>query len=661
MRCKKNILILVLLIALVLNSFGQNKGNTVALKSVLDAISQQHSVTFNYLENDLVPFKIIPPEKKLTLTEKLAYITENTQLQFLFVTKDYISVVKNKVEEKIICGYLKDFDTKEKLNNASIHYIGTTIYTISDENGYFELPLNTETSLEIDYLGYEKTILEASSLSNTKNCATLFLKVKSSQLNEIIATYFYLTKGIAQKSNGTFEIQPKKFGILPGLTEPDVLQTIQQLPGITSVDETITNINVRGGSHDQNLVLWNNIRLFQTGHFFGLISVFNPNLPSKVTITKNGSSAFYSESTSSVIDISTESNESNNSVGINMINVDFNTTLVKSNSTSLTVSGRRSFTDAIASPTYTNYYNRIFQNTVVTNLNNNENITYNSNENFYFYDFSAQWSQKITEKLNVVVNLISIYNQFDVFQSKEEKNILLDRSSYINQKTYGGTIFSTYNWNEKTKSELNVYGSYYKIDSKNEALEGNQIFKQENDILDTAIQLKNTHSITPNLTFTNGYQFNEIGVRNTDEINTPQFARKIKDVLQTHAVIVEAHHFTANQKLETTFGMRHNYITKFKKNLFEPRLQMNYSLSNSLNLLLLGEIKHQTSSQVIDLQQDFLGVEKRRWVLADNETIPIQISNQISLSATYKKNNWLLSLENFYKKVEGINSRSQGF
>ena len=108
------ILILVLLIALVLNSFGQNKGNTVVLKSVLDAISQQHSVTFNYLENDLVPFKIIPPEKKLTLTEKLAYITENTQLQFLFVTKDYISVVKIKVEEKIYILFLQNLDKKDR-------------------------------------------------------------------------------------------------------------------------------------------------------------------------------------------------------------------------------------------------------------------------------------------------------------------------------------------------------------------------------------------------------------------------------------------------------------------------------------------------------------------------------------------------------------------
>ena len=44
---------------------------------------------------------------------------------------------------------------------------------------------------------------------------------------------------------------------------------------IISVDESVANINIRGGTHDQNLFLWNNIRMFQTGHFFGLISAFS--------------------------------------------------------------------------------------------------------------------------------------------------------------------------------------------------------------------------------------------------------------------------------------------------------------------------------------------------------------------------------------------------
>jgi hypothetical protein len=53
-------------------------------------------------------------------------------------------------------------------------------------------------------------------------------------------------------------------------------------------------------------------------------------------------------------------------------------------------------------------------------------------------------------------------------------------------------------------------------------------------------------------------------------------------------------------------------------------------MTQSLTIELLGEMKNQTASQVIDLQQDFMGIEKRRWTLADDREIPIQ-----------KANNWL--------------------
>ena len=55
----------------------------------------------------------------------------------------------------------------------------------------------------------------------------------------------YLTKGISKTNNGTIEVDTKTFDILPGLIEPDVLQIVQNLPGITSVDERISNIKCK--------------------------------------------------------------------------------------------------------------------------------------------------------------------------------------------------------------------------------------------------------------------------------------------------------------------------------------------------------------------------------------------------------------------------------
>ena len=90
-------------------------------------------------------------------------------------------------------------------------------------------------------------------------------------------------------------------------------------------------------------------------------------------------------------------------------------------------------------------------------------------------------------------------------------------------------------------------------------------------------------------------------------------------------------------------------------------MQFSYGINKNLNLEVLGEVKSQNSQQIIDLQKDYFGIEKRRWIIANNTTIPIQKSKQISLNLFYKKNDWLFDIENFYKKVAGITTSSQGF
>jgi hypothetical protein len=217
------------------------------------------------------------------------------------------------------------------------------------------------------------------------------------------------------------------------------------------------------------------------------------------------------------------------------------------------------------------------------------------------------------------------------------------------------------NWNANNTSKIHFYGSYYNLDATNKSLQNNQVLKQYNTVLDYGFQIKNTHQISKVVTFHNGYQFNEIGVTNFDEINLPFFSRKVKEVLRNHAIIGEGIYQSENKKTYLSAGIRANYFEKFSKSIIEPRIQFNQALSNSLYLEILGEQKNQSLSQIIDLQGDFLGIEKRRWTLSNNQTIPIQKSNQFSIGFTFKNKNWLVTLENFYKKVIGIASNSQGF
>lgn len=637
---------------------GQDTNSLLPLKTILKQIEEQHAVKFSYIDKDIEPFTLVPPQAALPLKAKLDYIKSKTALNFK-QNKSSI-IVYTSIDKAFICGYIVDA-AENPIEGATIRYPKTNEFVVTDDKGYFELPRNESELIEITHVAYETISLRVDSFKN--ECRTIILNMQFTVLEEII-TERYLTTGISKKNDGSFLITPKKFGILPGLIEPDVLQTMQQLPGISSVDETVSNINVRGGTHDQNLFIWNGIRLFQTGHFFGLISALNPNLPHQIRIYKNGTSAFYGESVSSAVDISSRSkniDDNSFSIGANMVNADFYTVLKPNENSGLELSARRSFTDILDLPTYGQYSKRIFQNTVVTELNGSSDINYKSDKEFYYYDFTGQYHYKIGDNNDVFVDMIGMKNNLDFTQGTITSTRIITKSSGLAQLTLGGSATWQTQWNENNKGEATAYVSYYKVEGVGESLYNNQILDQENKVFDTSIHLANTTDMPNGIKLQTGYQFDEIGITNADKVNSPGYSRNVKEVLRSHAIIGQVEYHPEDSRIYSTFGLRGNYLTRFSMFLLEPRLQFNYTFNKNWKAEILGEFKSQSTSQIADVQQDFLGIERRRWVLANENDIPVQKSKQISVGLYYKANRWQVSLENFYKKVDGITTPEQAF
>ena len=655
---RNSVLFFCFVFALSLNA--QDRSKAIALKAILQSIEKQHHVYFNYIEDEIAVFKIEPPKKSLSLNEKLVYLQKKTNLQFEKVDPKFITIVPKK-EVELVCGYVYSKNDNLPQEGANIQLLNG-VYTTTDKRGYFEINIENATEIRISHVGFISQEIALTDLQN-KNCPKIFLELDVLKLDNVTANH-YLTSGISKTIDGTFVVKPKKLGILPGLIEADVLQTMLQIPGIYTADESLSSINVRGGTHDQNLFLWNGIKMYQTGHFFGLISAFNPNLANTVSISKNGSSAFYGESVSSVVDISSNMNkfEKNSfSAGINMINLDVYSKFNINKNGFLEIAARKSITDFVETPTYVKYYNKAFQNTSVSDFSTKQNMDYQNDEKFSFYDVTLKYSQKIGQKDHLVLDLIAINDQLKVDQKATINEVAQSENNRLYQKNHGANLSWKRNWNARNNSKINIFSSSYELDAEKNKIQDNQIVKQENIVLDNGLKIENNHIITPKFSFNNGYQFNEIGSTNLDQVNTPAFYRKIKEVLSTHALIVEGKYNDTLSKIHLKAGMRLNYIEEFKKYLFEPRLQFNYGITNSLSLEVLGEFKSQNCFQVIDLQGDYFGVEKRRWILSNNGTIPIQKSKQASIGFSFNKNNWLITLDNFYKKVTGINSSGQGF
>ncbi|NMH29416.1 TonB-dependent receptor plug domain-containing protein [Flavobacterium silvaticum] len=487
--------------------------------------------------------------------------------------------------------------------------------------------------------------------------------IRIEKLEEVVV-HQYLTSGISRKQDGATVISPPKFGLLPGLTEADVLQTMQQLPGITSVDETISNINIRGGTHDQNLFLWNGIRMFQTGHFFGQISAFNPTIPQKITVYKNGTPASLGESVSGTADIVTQTDlnaPDMAEIGANMIAAQAFVRAKLWKNGAVTISGRRSLTDFFDSPAYKSYSDRVFQNTVVTNLQNDENITYETDKDFYFYDLSLQLHQKIAQKHDFILSGILIENELAIDQRRYQDGTILSGRSVLQQSSWGTAAKYTYTINENTEIGAQWALSHFVLNGVNTSVQNDQSLSQQNEVLSNDVQIHGNHRFSETLSATATYEFSETSMENYDSTTLPDFERNEKRVMRSQALSGQANWISESGKWIVRPGLRLNYFGRARLFRMEPRLNSSYQIQNKLRLELMGEFKSQSAAQIIDLQQDFLGLEKRRWVMSNQQEIPIEKSMQASVGLIYEPENWLFTVESYYKRVTGIYSGTQSF
>ena len=95
----------------------------------------------------------------------------------------------------------------------------------------------------------------------------------------------------------------------------------------------------------------------------------------------------------------------------------------------LQVSSRRSVNDVIITPTYDQYFKRVFQDSDLTNNQNNDNFI-SKNERFYFYDVATKLLYDISKKDKLRLNFLNIYNNLNY----EEQSRINDVNEVLNSQ-----------------------------------------------------------------------------------------------------------------------------------------------------------------------------------------------------------------------------------
>ncbi len=174
----------------------------------------------------------------------------------------------------------------------------------------------------------------------------------ANKLSEIVISTKRDERSLTNTQMGAERLSMKAIKNIPLIFgERDVLKAIQLLPGIKSAGEGGAGIYVRGGSADQNLVLMDDVPIYNAAHLLGFFSTFNPDAVEDITVYKTGMPAQYGGRLSSVLDVKMrQGNSEKLSVtgGVGLISSKLTLEApIQKDKSSFLISGRRTYVDAL--------------------------------------------------------------------------------------------------------------------------------------------------------------------------------------------------------------------------------------------------------------------------------------------------------------------------
>jgi hypothetical protein len=181
-----------------------------------------------------------------------------------------------------VSGFVKDVQTGELLIGASVVKNNSNIGTATNNFGYFSLLIHKGV-INVSFIGYKN--FSFSCINDT--VLTIYLE-PGQELAEIEV------KGQPFQNFNTTKLSTKELLSIPAIGgKPDVMKTLQLMPGIQAQSEGTSLINVRGGNPGENLYLIDNVPLIYVNHLGGFTSVFNPDMINSIELYKGGFPAKY--------------------------------------------------------------------------------------------------------------------------------------------------------------------------------------------------------------------------------------------------------------------------------------------------------------------------------------------------------------------------------
>ena len=380
-----------------------------------------------------------------------------------------------------------------------------------------------DSSLDIDVPYTGKPMKELAAKGDLELCLqTLF---KGTEIRfEIMKKYIVLTKANSQKKPKDYTIfieeqhdtinesvitaivDPKRNSTQTGLkridssdinsgfalfSTPDVIKTLQMLPGVASGTELLSGFYVHGGDGSDNLFLLDGVPIYQISHLAGLFSSFNSDVISGLDFYKSGFPARYGSKMSSVVDVTTKDgsfSDYHGSFALGLIDGRFQYEgPIWKDKTSFNVGLRRTWTETLTVPIF-----------AVLNQMNKPDRQY---AGYSFTDLNAKITHKFSDTHKLSANF---YFGNDAIKYKNDN--VQEYYDYNNEYHYSrdivnisfswGNILGSLNWDYQLNDRLSMKTiAYYSGSNSDLGFSYKEIDQQKNSIQSGEYNTSNVHNI----------------------------------------------------------------------------------------------------------------------------------------------------------------------
>lgn len=560
-------------------------------------------------------------------------------------------------QTKSISGFIRDSSSGEKLVNANVFALDNRFGTVSNNEGYFSIALKeNQNQLTFSYIGYKSKLVKF----NNKLDTMVFVDMESDLMLEEVK----VTANRRFRNSSITEIPLMQIKMAPAmLGEVDVFKTLQMLPGVKNTREGFSGFVVRGGSPDQNLILIDDIPIYNSSHYYGLFSVINDNALQSVRFMKGAIPARFGGRLSSVVDITLKEGnqkkkEKEIEIGLMSSSFLLNGPL-KNCKTTYSISGRRSILDLLVLPYF-----------LVVNK---------PRGGYYFGDLSAKLIHNFSPKDKLSLSFFTSKDKrFDVSgrQEYEYKGVRVEMKRDQGYK-WGNYILAA-KWNRIQNPKLAFNNSIYlssfflerhirdKVTEQSKEYRNESSF--ESNILDFGIRSDwqyyphNSHRLNFGIATTNHYFKPGVSVFYDKNIETGETVNNSYGDLPANlleSVGYFDYDLSVSRFLSLNAGFRLTAISSSAINFIipEPRLSGTLHLLDGASLsayyMKTNQYFHLLRSSILELPTDL-------WLPASSD-FPPEKARQFGFDANYQTKTGLeFSIAGYYKNMENLLEYREG-